>query len=211
MLKKLLTKIKNNYKASIFAFLSVLTALSLTFGIITHKKNLQLAESLNKAQQNIEVYQGLINPQQTFGVLQLKPEDLNNYIDPVIEKVSKTIKDNKIKPKEIDMVATGTQNLIVKSKEPIKIYIDTLYQDSIIYNKYTKLYYTLHKDTLNTILNIKNNQDLIVYSKKVYKNKKSFIKRLLTLDFKKIRKTEYKLINSNDLIKTDSVRVIEIN
>lgn len=103
------------------------------------------------------------------------------------------------------------QTLIVSSKEPIKINIDTIYQDSIIYNKYTKLYYTINKDTLSTILDIKNNQDLIVHNKRVYKNKKSFIKRLLTLDFKKINKLSFELINSNDLIQTDSVRVIQID
>ena len=42
-----------------------------------------------------------------------------------------------------------------------------------------------------------------------YKNKKSFIKRLFTLDFKKVRVHEYRIINTNDLFKTSDTRVIE--
>lgn len=181
------------------------------YGIIVHNKNLKLLESLNKAEQNIEVYQELYNSQQTSNVLQLKPKDLENNLDPVVNNLIISAKKSNIKPKDIKTAATETQTILVNSKEPIRICVDTLYQDSIIYNKYTKLYYTIHKDTMSTILDIKNKQDLIVYSKRVYKNKKSFIKRLLTLDFKKVNKIQFDLKNSNDLIKTDSVRVIQID
>jgi len=49
-----------------------------------------------------------------------------------------------------------------------------------------------------------------VYNTKEYKNKKNFFKRLITLDFKKVKKTNYKIVDSNDLIHTSNVRVIEI-
>lgn len=94
--------------------------------------------------------------------------------------------------------------------------IDTVYKyvdivDSIIYNNYTKLYYNIHNSVIDTKLDIQNTQQLLVYTKKQYKNKKSFIKRLFTLDFKKIQINEYKIVNSNDLIQQDSVRVVQIN
>lgn len=204
--------IKNNFKSTINVFLGLLTALSIAYGIIVHKQNLKLSEDLNKANSNIEAYQEIINDsQQAFGVLQLQVKDLQQSKDPVINKMVETASKNNIKPKEIKTAATQTQTLLVNSKEPTNIYVEKEYNDSIIYNKYTKLYYTIYKDTLSTILDIKNKQDLIVHSKRVYKNKKNFIKRLFTLDFKKVNQVSYTIINSNDLIKEDSIRVIQID
>lgn len=35
--------------------------------------------------------------------------------------------------------------------------------------------------------------------------------RLLTLDFKKVNTDRYEIVNTNDLINTDSVRIVEIS
>jgi hypothetical protein len=35
--------------------------------------------------------------------------------------------------------------------------------------------------------------------------------RLLTLDFKKVNTYKYEIVNTNDLINTDSVRIVEIS
>lgn len=51
---------------------------------------------------------------------------------------------------------------------------------------------------------------MYTYKTKEYKNKKSFIKRLFTLDFKKVTKNHYEIVNTNDLINTSDVRVVEI-
>ena len=79
------------------------------------------------------------------------------------------------------------------------------------YNYLTTVYYTIGRDTVNIGLDVQNEQYLYIYTTREYKNKKSFFKRLFTLDFKKINRTQYKIENSNDVIKTDSVRVVEIN
>ena len=42
-----------------------------------------------------------------------------------------------------------------------------------------------------------------------YKNKKNFFKRLFTLDFKKITKYKYKIVNTNELLKGEDIRIIE--
>nr|DAN53051.1 MAG TPA: hypothetical protein [Bacteriophage sp.] len=52
---------------------------------------------------------------------------------------------------------------------------------------------------------------MYIYKKKQYKNKKSFIKRLFTLDFKKVTVYKYDIINTNELLKTSDVRVVETN
>ena len=81
--------------------------------------------------------------------------------------------------------------------------------NNIQYNKYTTVYYTIGKDTVNIGLNLKNTQYLYTYKQKEYKNKKNFFKRLFTLDFKKVTHYKYKIINTNDLLKTSDVRIIE--
>lgn len=202
-----------NHKRFVFeAILSLLTALSISCGIVVYNKNKILSEGLKMAQNNVEAYQGLLSDsQQANRVLQLTVEDLQQSKDKQIQNLVSTAKDNNIKTKHISTAATQKQTLSVTGSNKI----DTIYKynnivDSIVYNRYTKLYYNIYKDTIHTQLDISNTQQLLVYTKKQYKNKKSFIKRLFTLDFKKITTTEYKIVNSNDLIQQDSVRVIQI-
>ncbi len=165
------------------------------------------------AQNNVEAYQGLLsNSQQANRVLQLTVEQLQQTNDEQIQRIVEVAKENGVKPKQITTAATQKQTLDVTGSNKI----DTVYKyvdivDSIIYNNYTKLYYNIHNSVIDTKLDIQNTQQLLVYTKKQYKNKKSFIKRLFTLDFKKIQINEYKIVNSNDLIQQDSVRVVQIN
>ena len=195
------------------AILSLLVALSLSYGITMRNNNKKLTESLKIANNNIEAYQGLLsNSQQANNVLQLQLKDLEYTNDKQIASLVKSANDKNIKTKQISTAATQTQTISVTSenKRDIPLVKDTIITDSIIYNIYTRLYYTIQKDSIHTKLNVSNKQDLIVYTKREYKNKKSFFKRLFTLDFKKIDKVQYKIINSNDLIKQDSVRIIQI-
>lgn len=123
-------------------------------------------------------------------------------------------KKNNIKPKQIETAATQTQTLLVNGGKGVEgdltvILKDTVYTDSIQYNDLTKVYYSIGKDSVNIGLDLKNTQYLYTYSTREYKNKKSFLKRLFTLDFKKVNKYKYEIINTNDLLKTSDVRVVE--
>lgn len=68
---------------------------------------------------------------------------------------------------------------------------DSMYRDTIMFNDQTKAFCTVSTDTISIELDIRNDQYLYIYKTKEYKNKKSFFKRLLTLDFKKEEKTLY--------------------
>lgn len=121
----------------------------------------------------------------------------------------------KIKDKQLSTAATQTQTIVVNDGKETEVDLsevlkDTTYTDSIKYNDLTTVVYTISKDSVNIGLTIENTQYLFVYSTKEYKNKKSFLKRLFTLDFKKIWKYKYEIVNSNDLINTDDVRIVEI-
>ena len=168
------------------------------------------------AQNNIEAYQGsLQGSQQANNVLKLNVDELKQYNDKLVHQLDSVRGKLNIKTKHVKTAATQTQTINVIGNKKIKQDIstmlkDTIYKDSIQFNDLTSVYYTISKDTVSIGLNISNTQYLYVYTEKHYKNKKSFLKRLLTFDFKKVSTTKYKIENTNDIIQTDSVRVIEI-
>lgn len=207
--------IKNNWRMLRNTILSLLVASSLSFGIIYHNKANRLSEELKIANNNIEAYQDIINDsQQASGVLKLDMNKLKEYNDKLVQQIDSIRKQNKIKSKELQVAATQKQILDVnKSKgvrgDIITIIKDSTYNDSIQYNDLTKIYYTIGKDSVNVRLKLNNTQYLYVYKHKEYKNKKNFFQRLFTLDWKKKYVYKYKIHNTNDLLKEDSVRVIE--
>ena len=204
-------------KIAIKALLSLLVGLLVVFSVNIYKQNKRLSKSLEMAQNNIEAYQGILNgSQQANNVLKLDMSQLQNVNDSLIQKIDSVRKELKLKPKVIRTTATQTQTIYVTASKGVRgqdiiktIQKDTVYKDTILINPLTKIDYTIGKDTVSVNLDIKNQQFLYVYKKRQYKNKKSFIKRLFTLDFKKVDIYKYQIVNTNDIIKTSDVRVIE--
>ena len=211
IIKNLIANRKTLFKA--ISWLSV--GLLLLFSITTYKQNKKLSESLEMSQNNVEAYQELYNDsQQASNVLKLTVEQLQNSKDSVIQKLDSVRKELKIKPKQIKTAATQTQVINVIKSKGVKgdiLVKDTIYTDSIQYNPLTTVHYTIGKDTVSIGLSVENTQYLYIYTTKEYKNKKNFIKRLFTLDFKKVKKYKYKIVNTNDLLKNDDVRIVESN
>lgn len=211
IIKNLIANRKTLFKA--ISWLSV--GLLLLFSITTYKQNKKLSESLEMSQNNVEAYQELYNDsQQASNVLKLTVEQLQNSKDSVIQKLDSVRKELKIKPKQVKTAATQTQVINVIKSKGVKgdiLVKDTIYTDSIQYNPLTTVHYTIGKDTVSICLNVENTQYLYIYTTKEYKNKKNFIKRLFTLDFKKVKKYKYKIVNTNDLLKNDDVRIVESN
>lgn len=204
-------------KIAFKALLSLLVGLLVVFSINIYKQNKRLSKSLEMAQNNIEAYQGILNgSQQANNVLKLDMSQLRNINDSLIQKIDSVREQLKLKPKVIRTTATQTQTIYVTASKGVRgqdiiktIQRDTVYKDTIQINPLTKIDYTIGKDTVSVNLDIKNQQFLYVYKHRQYKNKKSFIKRLFTLDFKKVDMYKYQIVNTNDIIKTSDVRVIE--
>lgn len=213
----ILSWLVSHKKIAIKALLSLLAGLLIVFSINIYKQNKRLSKSLEIAQNNIEAYQGILSgSQQANNVLKLDMSQLRNTNDSLIQKIDSVRQQLKIKPKVIKTTATQTQTIYVTANKGVRgqdiiktIQRDTVYKDTIQINPLTKVNYTIGKDTVSINLDIKNQQFLYVYKHRQYKNKKSFIKRLFTLDFKKIDIYKYQIVNTNDIIKTSDVRVIE--
>ena len=197
------------------AILGLAVGLLVLWGTSLSRTNKKLSESLEVAQNNIEAYQGsLAGSQQANNVLRLSIEELQDYNDELVHKIDSVSKALKIKPKQIKTAATQTQVRDVNGGKGVKgdiisILRDTVYTDSIKFNDLTTVNYSIGKDTVAMNLHIGNTQYLFINTHREYKNKKNFIQRLFTFDFKKVTKYKYKIVNTNDLIQTDSVRVIE--
>ena len=214
-MKQLIQTIKKKYKLLLNAVLGLLTAFCLASGIFYHNKANRLSEELKMANNNIEAYQDALNgAQQASGVLRLDVKKLSEYNDKLVQQIDSIRKIHKVKKNEIQVAATQKQILNVnKSKgvggDIITIIKDSTYKDSLQYNPLTKVYYTIGKDSVNIKLDVQNTQYLYVYKHREYKNKKNFFKRLITFDWKKKDVYKYKIHNTNDLLKEDSIKIIE--
>lgn len=139
---------------------------------------------------------------------------LSEQNDKLIQQIDSVRKINKIKSDNLHTAATQTQTIYVNNSKGVRgdiieILKDTVYTDTLQYNNLTEVYYSIGTDSVNIALDIKNTQYLYIFKTREYKNKKSFFKRLFTLDFKKVDRYKYKIVNTNDLLKEDSVRIIE--
>ena len=217
-MKTIITILKyllKNRKTLFKAISGLCVGLLLCWGITLHNQNKKLSQSLETAQNNIEAYQGLLSDsQQASNVLKLTVEQLQNSKDSVLHRLDSVRKELKIKPKQIHTPATQTQVLNVIGSKGVGgniIVKDSIYTDSILYNPLTKVKYTIGNDTVNIAIDLRNEQYLYVYTKREYKNKKNFFKRLFTLDFKKVTKYKYNIVNTNDLLKSKDVRIVESN
>lgn len=211
----MITWLKSHYKLLLNAILGLVVASSISFGIISHNRANKLSEELKIANNNIEAYQDeLDDSQQASGVLMLDMKKLKDYNDKLVHQLDSVSKKHNIKSSEILTAATQKQIIDVnKSKgvrgDIITILKDSTYKDSLQYNNLTKVYYTIGKDSVNIKLDVKNTQFLYVYKHKQYKNKKNFFQRLFTFDWKKETRYKYKIVNTNDIMKEDSIRVIQ--
>ena len=214
-IKTILKYLFNNRKTLFKAISGLCVGLLLCWGVILHNQNKKLSQSLETAQNNIEAYQELYNDsQQASNVLKLTVEQLQNSKDSILNKLDSVRNELKIKPKQIRTAATQTQVMNVIGSKGVGgniIVKDSIYTDSILYNPLTKVKYTIGNDTVNIAIDLRNEQYLYVYTKREYKNKKNFFKRLFTLDFKKVTKYKYNIVNTNDLLKSKDVRIVESN
>ncbi len=209
--------IVKNRKTLFKAVCGLSVAFLLGWGIMLHKNNKKLSESLEMAQNNIEAYQGLLNDsQQANNVLRLDIATLQQQNDVTLNKLDSVRKELNIKAKQVKTAATQKQTInVIKDKgvrgDLLTILKDTTYSDSIHYNPLTVVNYTIGKDTVSIGIKLENEQYFFINNKREYKNKKNFFKRLFTLDFKKITKTTYTIENTNDLVNTSNVRVVVSN
>lgn len=226
MITAIIKWVLQHKRIAVDAILSLCVALSLIWGITLHNKNKKLSESLELSQNNIEAYQGVVSAsQQANNVLKLDVANLRQTNDKLLHRIDSVMEANDIKAKNVNTIATQGQSIDVYGSKGVggqvilprdtiitkdTVYVqDRILKDSILFNDLTKVHYNIDNDSIRIRLDIHNSQYLYIYKKREYKNKKNFFQRLFTFDWKKVTKYKYKIINTNELIKEDEVRIIE--
>lgn len=226
MITAIIKWVLQHKRIAVDAILSLCVALSLIWGMTLHNKNKKLSESLELSQNNIEAYQGVVSAsQQANNVLKLDVANLRQTNDKLLHRIDSVMEANDIKAKNVNTIATQGQSIDVYGSKGVggqvilprdtiitkdTVYVqDRILKDSILFNDLTKVHYNIDNDSIRIRLDIHNSQYLYIYKKREYKNKKNFFQRLFTFDWKKVTKYKYKIVNTNELIKEDEVRIIE--
>lgn len=226
MITAIIKWVLQHKRIAVDAILSLCVALSLIWGMTLHNKNKKLSESLELSQNNIEAYQGVVSAsQQANNVLKLDVANLRQTNDKLLHRIDSVMEANDIKAKNVNTIATQGQSIDVYGSKGVggqvilprdtiitkdTVYVqDRILKDSILFNDLTKVHYKIDNDSIRIRLDIHNSQYLYIYKKREYKNKKNFFQRLFTFDWKKVTKYKYKIVNTNELIKEDEVRIIE--
>lgn len=211
----ILTWLNKHRKIAVNAICALSVWFLFMWGADAHKHNKMLSEELEMAQNNIEAYQASLNGSWwASNVLKLDMKKLSEQNDSLLLELDKVRGEHKIKSSEVTTAATQTQTIYVNNSKGVRgdiitILKDSIYTDTLQYNDLTKVYYSIGTDSVNIALDVKNTQYLYIFKQKEYKNKKNFLKRLFTLDWKKITKYKYEIVNTNDLVDTKDVRVVE--
>lgn len=167
-------------------------------------------KEIDRLYNNCLYYQSLSDSTvQNNRILQLTIDDITNSNDSLIKEIELQRKQLNIKKKEVQQATIQSQTINVDTT--IIVHNDDFTID-IKPNELTSILISRKDSILSAKLEINNSQTIFITQKKEYKRKyKNWLTRLLHLDFKKINSRQYQIINSNDLIKTKDVRIIEIN
>lgn len=178
--------------------------------VFQHNQLNNRQKEIDRLYNNYLYYQSLSDSTvQSNRILQLTIDDITNSNDSLIKEIELQRKQLNIKKKEVQQATIQSQTINVDTT--IIVHNDDFTID-IKPNELTSILISRKDSILSAKLEINNSQTIFITQKKEYKRKyKNWLTRLLHLDFKKINSRQYQIVNSNDLIKTKDVRIIEIN
>lgn len=206
ILNKLVSLFQRYYKILAVFIISILAAfLFYTYNLL-QKRTAELDQVIN----NYEYYEQLA----TKGVeqnrtLQLTIDQFKSSNDSLINKIRDVQKELKIKDNSLKTV-TYVEEVI---KHDTTVIVNDKDFDVVIKpNELTTIEIIKKDSLLSHKLDIQNDQALFITSKKVYRKEyKNWFRRLLHFDFKKRLVYEYQINNTNDLIRVQNTRIIELS
>lgn len=178
--------------------------------VFQHNQLNNKQKEIDRLYNNCLYYQSISDSTiQNNRVLQLTLDDISNSNDSLVKEIELQRKQLNIKKKEVQQATMQSQTINVDTA--IIVHNDDFTID-IKPNELTSILISRKDSILSAKLEINNSQTIFITQKKEYKRKyKNWLTRLVHLDFKKINSRQYQIVNSNDLIKTKDVRIIEIN
>lgn len=191
--------------------IAVFIVMIFTAIFVWQRNQLQMKDrELARVTNNYEYYSNLANKESNKNrILQFTLNEFQQNNDSLINEIKITQKKLKIKDK--DLKQTQIQQQVIKIDTTIIVNKKDSFNVVIKPNDLTSIYISKKDSMLNAKVDISNTQILYVMNKKEYRNKyRNWFSRLLHFDFKKDINYKYQIHNSNDLIRIESTRIIEI-
>ncbi len=196
-----------NFKVVAVGLISLLIATI----FIQHNQLQEKNAELNRATSNVRAYQDLVsNNQEHNRTLQLTIEELNYSNDSLLLQLKQTQKELKIKDKNL----TDASVINTEIKDSVKTVIKKEaidFEEELKLNPLTTIIVRRKDSILTAKIDLKNQQTILIYKKKEYKNlyKNGWV-RFWHFDWKKIETKEYQIVNTNPLIKVTGTRIVEV-
>lgn len=196
-----------NFKVVAVGLISLLIATI----FIQHNQLQEKNAEINRITSNIRTYQDIVsNNQNNNRTLQLTIEELNHSNDSLLLQLKQTQKELKIKDNNL----TDASVINTEIKDSVKTVIKKEaidFEEELKLNPLTTIIVRRKDSILTAKIDLKNQQTILIYKKKEYKNfyKNGWI-RFLHFDWKKIETKEYQIVNTNPLIKVTGTRIVEV-
>ena len=198
--------------------LSIIIAILLGTTIYQNNKIKKQDTEIGSLTNNVRAYEDLKSNNR---VLQLKLSDLKNSNDKMIQSLDSTRNALKLAKKDLKQASAIKTSINTEFTDKIKRDSIKIKADSTIINcdftfkkelnAETSIDINVIGDSIKVKLDIENIQYLFVYSKKEWRNhRKNWFDRLFHWDWKKDLIFRYEIENSNDLIKIEDTRIINI-
>lgn len=187
------------------AFIVIMILISLLGTVSLCNRSIKQLKSENeRLQTNLEYYSAL---QTENIILQHTIEELEQSKDSLIQKITEVQRQLQLKPKtikEIVYVETVIRDTLIETV-PMTVDFDATFTP----NDQTSIEISRRDSLLTVIPDIRNSQTVFVFEETKYRYD-TFWKRLIHFNWKKTTTNKYSIDNSNDLIKINDTRFIEI-
>lgn len=181
----------------------IFIAMACTIGVLRNK-NQKLKEDNQRLQTNIEYYS-------SFGseniVLQHTVKELKESKDSLVQHINDIQKKLDLKPKETRTVFYNETVIRDTIRDTVPMTFN--FEVTMRPNDLTAITVSRQDSMLTVIPDIRNSQTLFIQTEKRYKYK-NFFSRLIHFNFGKVTTNRYYIDNSNDLIKVEDTRVIDV-
>ena len=188
-----------------------LIGLLITTIFVQHNQLQKKDTEINRITSNVRTYQDIVsNNQNNNRTLQLTIEELNHSNDSLLLQLKQTQKELKIKDKNL----TDASVINTEIKDSVKTVIKKEaidFKEELKLNPLTTIIVERKDSILTAKIDLKNQQTILIYKKKEYKNfyKSSWV-RFWHFDWKRIETKEYQIVNTNPLIKVTGTRIVEV-
>lgn len=198
---------RKNFKVVAVGLISLL----ITTIFVQHNQLQKKDTEINRITSNVRTYQDIVsNNQNNNRTLQLTIEELNHSNDSLLLQLKQTQKELKIKDKNL----TDASVINTEIKDSVKTVIKKEaidFKEELKLNPLTTIIVERKDSILTAKIDLKNQQTILIYKKKEYKNfyKSSWV-RFWHFDWKRIETKEYQIVNTNPLIKVTGTRIVEV-